>query len=256
MKYKKKKHAVHGEVKWFIRNIIDLQEEKYMPHAIIKLWPGRTEEQKKLLTERITKAIIETVDSEEKSVSISIVEVGKSEWGKEVYKKDIINCKDTLYKSPGYHMDVEEIDNNKAKFQNLCPVFISEDIKSTVKFYVEELGFMYANHYDKIENFATVYRDSIEFVIVQSRYGKIESNTKRYGVGYDAYIDPDSVADVDLIYQEYRTKNINILSEPHKTDYGTYEFVIEDIDGRLIGIGLIYDNKTYFKDSNYINGKT
>lgn len=31
-----------------------------------------------------------------------------------------------------------------------------------------------------------------------------------------------------------------------------YEFVIEDIDGRLIGIGLIYSNDTYFENSNYL----
>lgn len=139
----------------------------------------------------------------------------------------------------------------KAKLVNLCPVFISEDIKKTVKFYVEELGFKFAKHYDKIENFATVYRDSIEFIIIQSKFGKVESNTQRYGVGYDAYIDPDTVDGVDILYQEYLLKNINIVSPPNKTNYGSYEFVIEDIDGRLIGIGLIYDNKTYFKDSNY-----
>lgn len=34
--------------------------------------------------------------------------------------------------------------------------------------------------------------------------------------------------------------------------YGCYEFVFEDIDGRQIGVGLIYDNKTYFKNSDYI----
>lgn len=142
--------------------------------------------------------------------------------------------------------------NNKVKLTNVCPVFISEDVKKTVAFYVEKLGFKFATHYDKIDNFATIYRDSIEFVIVQSKFGEIQSNTRRYGAGYDAYIDTDTVSGVDVIYEEFVSKDVNIISKPQKTDYGSYEFVIEDIDGRLIGIGLIYSNQTYFENSNYI----
>jgi len=144
------------------------------------------------------------------------------------------------------------VEGKKLSLVNLCPVFISEDVKKTVKYYVEELGFRYANHFEKIDSFATVYRDSIEFVIVQSKFGKVESNTKRYGAGFDAYINPDTVEGVDILYQEYLLKEVKIISEPYRTDYGNYEFVIEDIDGRLIGIGTIYDNNTYFGDSNLI----
>ena len=74
----------------------------------------------------------------------------------------------------------------QVRLVNLCPVFISNDVKQTVKYYTEKLGFKSAKHYDKIENFATIYRDSIEFVIVQAKYGKVENNTTRYGMGYDA----------------------------------------------------------------------
>ena len=114
----------------------------------------------------------------------------------------------------------------------------------------EKLGFKFATHYDKIDNFATIYRDSIEFVIVQSKFGEIESNTKRYGVGYDAYIDTDTVGGVDIVYEEFISKGVKIVSKPGKTDYGSYEFVIEDIDGRFIGIGLIYHNEIYFENSD------
>jgi hypothetical protein len=30
------------------------------------------------------------------------------------------------------------------------------------------------------------------------------------------------------------------------TGYGSYEFVVEDVDGRLIGIGRIRDRETFF----------
>jgi hypothetical protein len=43
-----------------------------------------------------------------------------------------------------------------------------------------------------------------------------------------------------------------ILKQPQLTDYGSYEFTFEDIDGRIIGIGLIKDKATYFENSNYL----
>lgn len=138
----------------------------------------------------------------------------------------------------------------KVKLANSCPVFVSQDVRKTVIFYVEKLGFKFAEHYDKIDNFATIYRDSIEFVIVQSKFGQVESNTKRYGAGYDAYIVTDTVEGIDVIYDEFKSKGVKIITEPRKTDYGSYELVIEDIDGRLIGIGLIHSNQIYFKNSN------
>lgn len=73
-----------------------------MPHVIVKLWPGRTEQQKNNLTDKITKAVMETLNVEESSVSVGFEEVPKEKWGKEVYKPDIINKEKTLYKKPGY----------------------------------------------------------------------------------------------------------------------------------------------------------
>jgi catechol 2,3-dioxygenase-like lactoylglutathione lyase family enzyme len=139
------------------------------------------------------------------------------------------------------------------KFTNVCPVLISEDIVKTVDFYVEKLGFKYAKHYDKIDNFATLYRDSIELVVVQAKFGKVESNTKRYGSGYDIYIDTDTIEGIDLVYQEFLSKGVKIIEQPRKTDYGSYEFVVEDIDGRLIGVGLIFSNDIYFENSDFLN---
>lgn len=138
----------------------------------------------------------------------------------------------------------------KVKLVNLCPVFLSNDVKKTVEYYVEKLGFKYAEHYDKNLNFATVYRDSVEFVIAQSKYGEVESNQKKFGNGYDAYINTDTVGGVDIVYEEFKSKDVKVVSKPGKTDYGSYEFGIEDIDGRIIGIGLIYDKQHYFKNSN------
>ena len=139
---------------------------------------------------------------------------------------------------------------DESRFVNLCPVFVSQDVKKTVRYYTGVLGFKSALHYDKVENFATIYRDEIEFVIVQAKRGVVESNTGRYGAGYDAYIDTAAVEGIDPIYEEFKAQGAKIISPPHETDYGSYEFVIEDIDGRQIGIGRIFDKAVYFEDSD------
>lgn len=135
----------------------------------------------------------------------------------------------------------------------MCPVFITNDIRKTVQFYTEKLGFKSAKHYDKVENFATLYRDEIEFVIVQARHGQVSSNAQRYGAGFDAYIDTATPEGIEEIHEEYKAQGVKILTAPHRTDYGSYEFVFEDIDGRQIGVGRIYDPDTYFKNSDFQN---
>lgn len=75
-----------------------------------------------------------------------------------------------------------------SRFVNLCPVFACPDIIRTVKFYTEKLGFKSARHYDKVENFATLYRGEIEFVLVQARQGEVLSNMQRYGAGFSVLV--------------------------------------------------------------------
>ncbi len=138
-----------------------------------------------------------------------------------------------------------------SRLVNLCPLFACPDLKKTVEFYTEKLGFRAARHYDKIENFATLYRDEIEFVLVQARQGDVMSNTRRHSAGYDAYIDPAALEGVDSLHEEFSARGVNILSKPHMTVYGSYEFVIEDVDGRQIGIGRIAEDAVYFRDSDW-----
>ncbi len=141
---------------------------------------------------------------------------------------------------------------NPVKLTNICPVFVSENVKRTTEYYVNVLGFKYAGHFDKAQPFAALYRDSIEIVVVQKQKGKVESNTKRYGNGFDAYIDPDTLEGVDVLFHEFREKQVKIIREPGITEYGSYEFVFEDIDGRTIGVGLIADQDRFFANSNYL----
>ena len=75
-----------------------------MPHVIVKLWPGKTEEQKTRLAERITEDVMGVLHYGEGSVSVAMEEVGTEEWAEKVYKPDILSHPDRLYKKPGYTM--------------------------------------------------------------------------------------------------------------------------------------------------------
>lgn len=138
------------------------------------------------------------------------------------------------------------------KLVNICPIFISEDVEKTLNYYRDKLGFKYAAHLDKEEKFGTLYKDDIEIVVVEKKKGNILSNRKRFGSGFDAYIDTEEVKQLDVLYAEFLKKGVKIVEKPHMTDYGSYEFLIEDIDGRLIGFGRIAKKEVFFKESNYL----
>jgi 4-oxalocrotonate tautomerase len=73
-----------------------------MPHVIVKLWPGPSEPQKARLAEAITKDVMDILDLGEESVSVALEEVKPGDWAEKVYKSDILNKPERLYKRPGY----------------------------------------------------------------------------------------------------------------------------------------------------------
>jgi 4-oxalocrotonate tautomerase len=75
-----------------------------MPHVIVKLWPGKSEEQKTRLADKITKDVMDVLDYGDESVSVGFEEVKSQNWKEKVYKPDIQDKRDHLYKKPGYEM--------------------------------------------------------------------------------------------------------------------------------------------------------
>ena len=79
-------------------------KEREMPHVIVKLWPGRSEQEKKQLADAIVKNVVTYAKCDESSVSVAIEEIESSDWAEKVYKPDILNKQDKLYRKPGYRM--------------------------------------------------------------------------------------------------------------------------------------------------------
>jgi len=75
-----------------------------MPHVIVKLWPGKSEKQKKRLAELIAKDVMDVLGYGEESVSVAMEEVEAREWAEKVFRPDIVNKPKLLYKQPGYDL--------------------------------------------------------------------------------------------------------------------------------------------------------
>ena len=75
-----------------------------MPHVIVKLWPGKSEEKKSRLAEAIVRDVMEVLDYGEESVSVAFEEFEARDWVEKVYTPDIVGKPDQIYKKPGYDL--------------------------------------------------------------------------------------------------------------------------------------------------------
>jgi len=74
-----------------------------MPHVAVKLYAGRSEQQKSRLAEKITKAVMAGANCAADSVSVSIEDIEPEDWVEKVFKPEIIAKSNQLYKKPGYN---------------------------------------------------------------------------------------------------------------------------------------------------------
>ena len=62
-----------------------------MPHVLVKLYSGRSEQQKTKLAAAVAKAVVTTLKCGDDAVSVAIEDVNPQAWTAEVYKTDILN---------------------------------------------------------------------------------------------------------------------------------------------------------------------
>lgn len=72
-----------------------------MPHIIVKLWPGRNDKIKANLAKKIANTVADELKVDIGDVSVAIEEVNQSDWGEQVYKKEIKD-KSNIYFKPDY----------------------------------------------------------------------------------------------------------------------------------------------------------
>ena len=72
-----------------------------MPHIIVKI-VGQSEEDKKIIAAALTDTLSKTLGISDDFISLSIEDVLKGNWVEDVYKPEIIEKPNNLYKKPGY----------------------------------------------------------------------------------------------------------------------------------------------------------
>ena len=74
-----------------------------MPHVIVKMYPGRSEQQKAQLAEAITQQVMTIARVGADAVTVAIEEITANDWPEQVYRPDFHGHVDQLYKKPGYN---------------------------------------------------------------------------------------------------------------------------------------------------------
>ena len=75
---------------------------KAVPHVIVKLWPGKSDDQKRRLSNAIVQDVTNILNYGEESVSVAFEEVPARDWKSKVYEPDIAGRWNQLTKEPGY----------------------------------------------------------------------------------------------------------------------------------------------------------
>lgn len=75
-----------------------------MPHIVVKLWPGRNDDIKNDLAKKIADAVAEELKVDIGDVSVAFEEVSSSDWGEQVYKKEIKD-NSNVYLKPSYEYE-------------------------------------------------------------------------------------------------------------------------------------------------------
>ena len=116
--------------------------------------------------------------------------------------------------------------------KKLIPMMESDDMKDTIDFYTQTLGFQV---HDIGENetgifWCSLFRDDAEIMFTDRNVHSKEKKATFNGV---LYFYPDSV---DTLWEELKDK-VQVEWKPQDFGYGMYDFAIRDNNGFILAFG-------------------
>jgi 4-oxalocrotonate tautomerase len=75
-----------------------------MPHIIVKMFPGRTRQEKADLAQALAQSMMAALGTPEGAISVAIEDVEKRDWMDKVAKPEIAGKAETIFKKPGYEI--------------------------------------------------------------------------------------------------------------------------------------------------------
>ena len=124
-----------------------------------------------------------------------------------------------------------------ANLSFISPFFIVADLKASVAFYVDKLGFDI--HYmgpDDDPFWAMVGRDNITIMLkaIAKNIKPVPNHTRHEWARWDAYI---STNDPDALFEEYSSTEITFHQPLRNDGDGLRGFEVEDADGYVLFFG-------------------
>lgn len=120
--------------------------------------------------------------------------------------------------------------SKKDLFSHLAPVLQVEKLDDSIEFYRHSLGFEVKFIYEDPATYAVLGRGE-QVRIHLSKAEKPVSGHKQTSI----YL---FVRDVDLLYQEFLEKGVEMLNKPTTWDYGMRDFDLKDPDGFVLSFGM------------------
>jgi catechol 2,3-dioxygenase-like lactoylglutathione lyase family enzyme len=119
----------------------------------------------------------------------------------------------------------------------VSPFFIVKDLKSSVNFYVQKLGFEVRFIGPGIDPyFAIVGRDMVSIMLKEIAAGvlPLPNHTSHQWARWDAYI---SASEPDSMFGEYQSRGLSFHQPIMDNDDGLRGFEIMDADGYILFFG-------------------
>jgi len=118
--------------------------------------------------------------------------------------------------------------------RRIAPQFFTNDIRGTLDYYKDKLGFECLGTWLDPPVYAIVARD--QHAIHFRRAEPPTANPDKYADELlDAYL---SVEDADALYAEYARNGVEFTRKLANMPWNAREFVVKDCDGRLLAFGM------------------
>lgn len=123
----------------------------------------------------------------------------------------------------------------KPTFQSIAPQFVVPNVRGIAEWYRDNLGFEILGYFfEEPPVYSIIRRGSVEIHIGKSDGDAMVSNTQVRKMSMEAYV---FVEDVQSLYDEFKSRGVEMPYPPTKRIYERTEIEVTDCDGHKLVFG-------------------